>query len=103
MNYKKARTKKKLSTDIVRVIVNRSNKNVIGQVFDVINSKTLFYIDSLSLKGTKTEKSTIIGEKIAAWLKKSGIKKVAFDRNGYIYHGRVAALADGIRNNGIEI
>ncbi len=103
MNYKQLRTKRKLSTTTIRVIVSKSNKNIVAQVFDPVAQSTLFTSSSLSLSGTKTEKSTAVGKLLVAWLKDSGISKVTFDRNGNIYHGRIAAVAESIRESGVKI
>ena len=54
------------------------------------------------MKGTKTEKAKEVGAQIAKKAKEAGIETVVFDRNGYIYHGRVQALAEGARENGLK-
>jgi large subunit ribosomal protein L18 len=77
---------------------------------DDINGKTLFTVstiskdvkDSLKEKASKTEKSKIIGKKLAEKALENNIKKVVFDRNGYLYHGRVKAIADAAREAGLE-
>ena len=63
---------------------------------------TLASASSLKMKGNNTEVATKVGEEIAKQAKKLKIKKVVFDRGGYLYHGRVAALADAARANGLE-
>ncbi len=91
-----------------RLSVHRSLKNLYVQVIDDIQSKTITSFStnagdfSKSNKGTKTEKAQALGKFYAGRLKEKGIKKVAFDRSGYKYHGRIKALADSLREAGIE-
>ncbi len=92
-----------------RLSVHRSAKNLYVQVIDDVNSKTLFSFSTLSKDFVKTapkkgkvEKSTKLGETFASKLKEKGITKVAFDRGGYLYHGRVKALAESLRQAGIQ-
>jgi large subunit ribosomal protein L18 len=87
-----------------RLVVFRSNKEIYAQICE--GKKTLFTVSSLSkdfssIKGTKTEIASIIGKAIAEKANANGIKEVYFDRNGYLYHGRVKALADSARQNGL--
>ncbi|HEY3251146.1 MAG TPA: 50S ribosomal protein L18 [Ignavibacteria bacterium] len=93
-----------------RFTVFRSLNNIYAQLVDDINGKTLFTVstiskdvkDSLKEKASKTEKSKIIGKKLAEKALENNIKKVVFDRNGYLYHGRVKAIADAAREAGLE-
>lgn len=92
-----------------RLAVHRSAKNLYVQVIDDVNSKTLFSFSTLSKdfakaapKKGKVEKSTKLGEHFASKLKEKGITKVAFDRGGYLYHGRIKALAESLRQAGIQ-
>ena len=85
------------------VLVNRSNKHVTAQVLEPITKKTIFSINSYKLVGTKTEKSTKVGEEVAKFLNSNKFDKVVFYRNGLIYEGRVAAVANAIRENNIQI
>ncbi|HTL48146.1 MAG TPA: 50S ribosomal protein L18 [Verrucomicrobiae bacterium] len=92
-----------------RLCVHRSLKNIYVQVVDDIAAKTLCSFSTLDkdyakvkpAKG-KVPASTKLGEYFAGRLKERGITKVAFDRGGYLYHGRVKALADALRQGGIE-
>ena len=88
--------------DIPRLNVFRSNKNIYAQLIDDTTGTTLASASSLKMKGNNTEVATKVGEEIAKQAKKLKIKKVVFDRGGYLYHGRVAALADAARANGLE-
>jgi large subunit ribosomal protein L18 len=93
-----------------RLLVYRSNKTIYGQIIDDINNKTLLTVSGFSpeLKETltsasnKVEASKIIGRTVAEKAKALNINKVVFDRNGYLYHGRVKALADGAREGGLD-
>ncbi len=92
-----------------RLAVHRSSKNLYVQVIDDVHSKTLFSFSTLSKdfaksapKQGKAAKSGKLGEVYAAKMKEKGITKIAFDRGGYLYHGRIKALADSLRQGGIE-
>ena len=89
-----------------RVAVFRSNRHLFIQVIDDQDGKTIISNQingKEKTKGTKTEVAAKIGETLAAEMKKKGIEQAVFDRGGFKYHGRVKALADGIRNGGIRI
>ncbi len=90
------------TNEIPRLCVYRSNKNISAQLIDDEKGITLASASSLKMKGNNTEVATKVGEEIAKEAKKLKIKKVVFDRGGYLYHGRVAALADAARANGLE-
>ena len=85
--------------DVPRLNVYRSNKNISVQLIDDVAGVTLA---SSSVKGKNIEAATKVGEAIAKEAKKLKITKVVFDRSGYLYHGRVKALADAARANGLE-
>lgn len=92
-----------------RLSVFRSSKHIYAQVIDDIARSTVAATSSLdpelrdSLKGLKkSERAKRIGKHIAEICLKKGIDKVVFDRNGFIYHGRVSALADGAREGGLK-
>ncbi|MDD3831070.1 MAG: 50S ribosomal protein L18 [Clostridia bacterium] len=90
-----------------RLNVYRSTKYIYAQIIDDINRVTLCSSSSLALaeqcKGkNKVDSSNLVGQDIAKKAIEKGIKKVVFDRGGYIYTGRVAALADGARKGGLE-
>ncbi len=93
--------------DQPRLTVFRSNKEIYAQVIDDTSSKTIVSASSkdkdLKLKtSNKTEVSKIVGDSIGKKAIKAGIKKVSFDRNGYLYHGRVKSLAEGAREAGLN-
>ena len=90
-----------------RLCVFRSNKAIYAQIIDDETRTTLVSALSLdkSLKiknGSNVEAAKVVGKSIAEKAKKAKITKVVFDRGGYLYHGRVAALADAARENGLE-
>lgn len=93
------------TTDRPRMSVYVSNLHVTAQVIDDSTHKTLAYVSTVgqkSAKGTMTEKSAWVGSEIAKKAKSAKVDKVVFDRNGKLYHGRVKALADAARNEGLE-
>ncbi len=88
--------------DIPRLNVYRSNNNIYAQIIDDEKGVTLAEASSMKMKGNNTEIAAKVGEDIAKEAKKAKITKVVFDRGGYLYHGRVKALADAARENGLE-
>ncbi|MCX6825456.1 MAG: 50S ribosomal protein L18 [candidate division SR1 bacterium] len=100
---KRVNAKIKSSYPDFRIIVDKSNKYMKAQVID-LTGKVICHISDKEIKGTtKTDRAQKAGEALAALMKKAGIEKAAFDRNGNLYHGRVKALVDGIRTGGIAI
>lgn len=89
-----------------RLCVFRSNKQIYAQLIDDVNGKTLLAVSSKAegegTQATKVEKSFQVGKEIAAKAVAAGISQVVFDRNGYLYHGRVKSLADGAREGGLQ-
>lgn len=90
-----------------RLSVYRSNTQISAQLIDDNTGKTLLSVSSLSKefadqKVTKIEKAALIGATVAEKAKAAGVETVVFDRNGYLYHGRVKALADAARNGGLN-
>lgn len=86
-----------------RLSVFRSNKQIYAQVIDDTTGRTLASASSLSVKeGNKTEIAEKVGQAVAEAAKAVGIESVVFDRNGYLYHGRVKQLAEGARNAGLK-
>jgi len=87
-----------------RLNVFRSNTNIYAQVIDDVAGVTLASASSLdkSVTGTKTEQATKVGELVAKAATAKGIEEVVFDRGGYLYHGRVQALAEAARENGLK-
>ena len=105
------RVRKKVSGTIERprLSVFRSLNNVYVQLIDDLKGVTLLGLSSsgpeikkMKVSGAKTDVSKTVGKLIAEKAKKKGIKKVVFDRSGYLYHGRVKAVAEGAREGGLE-
>ena len=90
-----------------RLSVFRSNSEIYVQLIDDVSGKTLVSASSQdkdvkAQKGTKLEKSKLVGAAIARKATDLGISNVVFDRSGYLYHGRVKALAEGAREGGLQ-
>tara|TARA_B100001758_G_scaffold235615_1_gene235893 strand:- start:3632 stop:3967 length:336 start_codon:yes stop_codon:yes gene_type:complete len=85
-----------------RLAVFRSNKEIYAQLIDDVSGSTLAHASSSDAKGTKKEQATIVGKLIADNAKKAGIDTVVFDRGGFLYHGRVKALAESAREAGLK-
>ncbi len=90
-----------------RLSVFRSNTDIYVQVIDDENGKTLVSASSRdkdisAQKGTKSEKSKLVGQAVARKAKELGISQVIFDRGGNLYHGRVKSVADGAREGGLQ-
>jgi large subunit ribosomal protein L18 len=88
-----------------RVVVFRSNRGIEAQVIDDLEGKTLAaasWLNLKSFKGSKTEQAAEVGKLLAQNAKKAGVETVVFDRGGYLYHGRVKALADAAREGGLK-
>ncbi len=108
---RKIRNRKKLkdvNTNKLRISVFKSSKNISAQIIDDKISKTLVSASSTEkeIKKNKTKKmdlSNILGELLAKRAKEKKISSVYFDRGGYKYHGRIKALADSLRKNGLKI
>jgi large subunit ribosomal protein L18 len=90
-----------------RLNVFRSNKQIYAQLIDDFSGKTLMAVSSLNkdfegTEGTKIEMAAKVGKAIAEKALAAGISAVVFDRNGYLYHGRVKQLADAAREGGLK-
>ena len=89
-----------------RLAVFRSNKGIFAQLIDDDSGRTLTGASWLGLKksfkGNKTEQASEVGKALAEAAKKAGIETVVFDRGGYLYHGRVKALAEAAREGGLK-
>ncbi len=95
------------SAERPRMSVFRSNKDIYVQLIDDLSGTTLVAASSRAKgiaeqKVTKTEKAKLVGKLIAERAIEAGIQAVVFDRNGYLYHGRIQALADSAREGGIK-
>jgi|SRR3990172_1015941 len=110
-SHKRKRIRRKIfgTSERPRLAVFRSSKNIYAQLVDDINEKTLTGVSTLSpdlnkdikKAGNKIEAAKLVGKAIADKAKTLKIETVVFDRGGYLYHGRVKALADGARENGL--
>ena len=104
----KRRIRKKISgtAQLPRLTVFRSNKQIYAQLVDDTKGITLVsassYKNSAVEKLTKVEQAAVVGKEVAEKAIKVGIEKVVFDRNGYLYHGRVKSLADSARDGGLK-
>lgn len=105
----KQRVRKNISGTLERprMTVFRSNKEIYVQLIDDLAGKTLVAASSrdkgiLTQKVTKTERAKLVGKLVAEKAVEAGIQAVIFDRNGYLYHGRIKALADSAREGGIK-
>jgi large subunit ribosomal protein L18 len=88
-----------------RLVVFRSNKGISAQLVDDDSGKTLAgasWVGLKSFSGNKTEQATEVGKTLAAAAKDAGVETCVFDRGGYLYHGRVKALAEGAREGGLK-
>lgn len=100
--------RKKISgtTQVPRLSVFRSNKQIYAQLIDDTKGVTLVaassYKNKAAEKVNKTEQAVVVGKEIAGKAIKAGVESVVFDRNGYLYHGRVKALADSAREGGLK-
>ena len=89
-----------------RLAVYRSNKGISAQLIDDLEGRTLAaasWINLKNAKGNKTDQASEVGKLLAANAKTAGLDKCVFDRGGYLYHGRVKALAEGAREGGLRI
>ena len=103
--HERIRAKVVGTSEAPRLNIFRSNAQIFAQLIDDENGNTLVSSSSIELKcknGGNVEAAKAVGKSIAEKAKKKGIKKVVFDRSGYEYHGRVEALADAARENGLE-
>lgn len=85
-----------------RLSVFRSNTHIAVQAIDDVTGATLFSADDRDLTGTKSEIAFAVGKRAAEAAQAKKIEAVVFDRGGYLYHGRVKALADGAREGGLK-
>ena len=94
-----------------RLVVHRSARHIYAQIVDDSAGRTLVSASSVEPEfagkptqdGGKMSASRLVGERIAERAREAGVKNATFDRNGYLYHGRVRALADAARENGLEL
>ncbi len=104
--HKRVRGRVNGSPQRPRLVVFRSNRGIEAQLVDDLTGKTLAAASWIALKksfkGDKSEQAAEVGKQLAAAAKKAGIEACVFDRAGYLYHGRVKALADGAREGGLN-
>jgi large subunit ribosomal protein L18 len=102
----KLRVRKKIkgTSERPRLSVFRSNKGIYCQIIDDLKGHTVAAASSkeAGVKGTKTEVATAVGKLIASRAQEANVMNVVFDRSGYLYHGRVKAVADGAREGGLQ-
>jgi large subunit ribosomal protein L18 len=104
--HRRVRAKISGTAERPRLVVHRSNRGIEAQLVDDVEGKTLAYASHIGVrkgfKGTKSEQAAEVGKQLAAAATKAGIENVVFDRSGYLYHGRVKALAEGAREGGLK-
>jgi large subunit ribosomal protein L18 len=100
---------KQKSTGKMRLCVNRTNQHIYAQIIDDKGASTLVAVSTVAkdvksqLKnGSNKQAASLVGKLVAEAAKKKGIEEVVFDRSGYLYHGRIKALADSARENGLK-
>jgi large subunit ribosomal protein L18 len=101
-----ARVRKKVSGDgqRPRLAVYRSNRHIYAQLIDDVQARTIAAASDREVPGgNKTEAAKAVGELLAERAKQAGVERVVFDRGGRLYHGRVAAVAEGAREKGLQI
>jgi large subunit ribosomal protein L18 len=103
--HRRVRGKVSGTAERPRLVVTRSNRGISAQLVDDLAGRTLVsasWLGLQSFEGNKTEQGAEVGKLLAARAKDAGIERVVFDRGGYLYHGRVKALADGAREGGLS-
>ena len=104
--HKRVRKNVSGSAERPRLVVFRSNAGIEAQLVDDLASKTIAAASShglkKSFKGNKVDQAAEVGKALAAAAKKAGVESAVFDRAGYLYHGRVKALADAAREGGLK-
>jgi large subunit ribosomal protein L18 len=112
MRQRRLRRHKRVRRDVFgtaerpRLVVFRSNRGISAQLIDDNAGRTLAAASSLDLKadkGSKSDQATEVGKLLAQNAKKADISNAVFDRGGYLYHGRVKALADAAREGGLQL
>ena len=103
--HRRVRSKVVGTAERPRLVVFRSNRGIEAQLVDDLEGKTLAAASWLQLKkfkGSKTDQAAEVGKLLAENAKKASVETVVFDRGGYLYHGRVKALADAAREGGLK-
>lgn len=104
--HRRVRGKVQGTAERPRLVVSRSNRGIAAQLVDDLSGRTVASASWLALKasfkGDKTAQAAEVGKLLAKNAKAAGVDAVVFDRAGYLYHGRVKALADGAREGGLS-
>jgi large subunit ribosomal protein L18 len=103
--HRRVRGKVRGTAERPRLVVSRSNKGISAQLVDDTAGRTLAsasWLSTKSFQGNKTEQAAEVGKLLAQKAKQAGIDTAVFDRAGYLYHGRVKALADAAREGGLS-
>jgi len=103
--HRRVRGKVSGTAERPRLVVFRSNRGIFAQLVDDEAARTLASASWTSIgtvSGSKTEQATAVGKALAAAAKSAGIERCVFDRGGYLFHGRVKALAEGAREGGLQ-
>jgi large subunit ribosomal protein L18 len=103
--HRRVRGKVSGTAERPRLVVFRSNRGIEAQLIDDVDAKTIAaasWLHLKSFKGSKADQAAEVGKLLAANAKQAGVKAVVFDRGGYLYHGRVKALAEAAREGGLH-
>ncbi len=101
--HARSRARALANTERPRLVVFRSLQSIYAQIVDDAKGVTLVAAHDMKVKkGSKTERAQAVGKELAEKAKQAGIETCVFDRNGYKYHGRVKALAEGAREAGLQ-
>jgi len=103
--HRRVRGKVSGTAERPRLAVFRSNRGITAQLIDDTSGKTLAaasWLDAKTFKGSKSEQAVEVGRLLAEAAKKAGVESAVFDRAGYLYHGRVKALANAAREGGLK-
>ena len=103
--HRRVRGKVQGTAERPRLVIFRSNRGITAQLVDDAEGKTVAsasWLQMKTFKGTKTEQAAEIGKRLAKSAKQAGIEAAVFDRGGYLYHGRVKALAEAAREGGLR-
>jgi large subunit ribosomal protein L18 len=104
--HRRVRGKVQGTAERPRLVVHRSNRGISAQLVDDLSGRTVASASWLALKssfqGDKSRQAAEVGKLLASSAKASGVEACVFDRAGYLYHGRVKALADGAREGGLQ-
>jgi large subunit ribosomal protein L18 len=102
--HRRVRSKIAGTAERPRLAVFRSNRGIFAQLVDDASGRTLAAAGWTSVEstGSKTEQANAVGKALGQAAKKAGVERCVFDRGGYLYHGRVKALAEGAREEGLQ-